>query len=549
MIRLGRLGGGAAVAALLAVLLLNVPTSGAVSGPPDLVFPFPPGQTWRITCGYADGHGCQHKDNEYNRYALDFQHVNGGKATEGQEVHAAASGRVSFAGWGGADSFGWYVRIDHGDGYETLYAHMQEQLAVAEGDPVAQGDVLGRASCTGNCTGPHIHFVLLHNGASVLPEPMCGETGFDDGQTHRACASRAGTTVPGDATCDGAANSVDAAVVLQFEAALAHSIPCPLAANVNWDAGIDAVDASLILQSDAGLIENPTPGGWTDGSPMPTPRTEVTSVLLKGVIYVIGGFPGANGNTDVVEAYDTATDSWSTKAPLPQRLDHAGAATVGGKVYVMGGYTSLFLGTISNAAYEYDPMKDTWRERAHLPLARSAAATVALDGKIYVLGGVGPQPTVPLVYDPAADAWAQLAPMSTAREHLAAAALDGKIYVIGGRQNVTENVNTLEAYDPASNDWQTLAPMPTARGGIAATVLAGRIHVVGGEDLAPGGTTFEEHQLYDPAAGAWRIAPPLPTARHSLTAQAANRRMYVIGGGPAPGLSQSGAVEIFSLKR
>src|SRR3989304_186959 len=94
-------------------------------------------------------------------------------------------------------------------------------------------------------------------------------------------------------------------------------------------------------------------GSWSSGAPMPTARTEVTSAVVGDVIYVIGGVRSPGSNPDLVEAYATAGNSWSTKAPLPQALDHAGAAAaVGGKVYVVGGYISLSQGTISSATYE-----------------------------------------------------------------------------------------------------------------------------------------------------------------------------------------------------
>ena len=288
-------------------------------------------------------------------------------------------------------------------------------------------------------------------------------------------------------------------------------------------------------------------GTWSAGTAMPTARTEVTSAPVDGVIYVIGGFRTVGGNTDLVEAYDTAGDSWSAKASVPQSLDHAGAAAVGGKVYVVGGYSNFSQGIISPATYEYDPMADAWTTRSPMPLTRAAAATVALDGLIYVLGGVGPQAAVPLAYDPTADSWTQLAPMSAEREHLTASVVDGKIYVIGGRQSVTQNVNTVEEYDPTGDSWQGLTKMPTARGGLASGALAGRVHVVGGEDLSPGGSTFSEHELYDPASDAWVSGPALPTPRHGLTAQVVDGRLYVIGGGPTPGLSVSDVVEIFEL--
>jgi N-acetylneuraminic acid mutarotase len=291
-------------------------------------------------------------------------------------------------------------------------------------------------------------------------------------------------------------------------------------------------------------------GTWSNGTPMPTARTEVTGATLDGVIYVAGGFVSNGTHVALVEAYDTAGDAWlsPSPAPLPQALDHAGAAAVNGKVYVVGGY-SVFPSTISAATYEYDPAINLWTERAPMPLARAAAATVELGGKVYVMGGVGPQPAVPLVYDPAMNIWSQLAPMSAAREHLTAAAVGGKIYVIGGRQNLVQNVNIAEVYDPAPNTWAPpLTVLPTARGGLASGVLNGRIHVVGGENLASGGGTYPQHEAYDIGANWWIPSLPIVTPRHGLLAQAVDGKLYVIGGGPTPNLSVSNLVEIFELK-
>lgn len=291
-------------------------------------------------------------------------------------------------------------------------------------------------------------------------------------------------------------------------------------------------------------------GTWSTGAPMPTARTEVTGATLDGTIYVVGGFISNGTHVALVEAYDTANNTWlnPSPAPLPQAIDHAGAAVVNGKLYVVGGY-SVFPSMISADTYEYDPVANDWTPRALMPLARAGAATVELGGKIYVMGGVGPQATVPLVYDPATNIWSQLAPMSAAREHLTAAAVGGRIYVIGGRQNVVQNVNTAEVYDPMTNTWApALTVLPTARGGLASAVLNGRVHVVGGENLASGGGTYPQHEAYDIGANWWIPSLPMVTPRHGLLAQAVGGKLYVIGGGPAPNLSVSNLVEIFALK-
>jgi hypothetical protein len=61
--------------------------------------------------------------------------------------------------------------------------------------------------------------------------------------------------VAGDADCDGAADSVDAALVLQSDAGLLASVPCHEPADVNNDAAVDSLDAALILQCVAGLVD------------------------------------------------------------------------------------------------------------------------------------------------------------------------------------------------------------------------------------------------------------------------------------------------------
>src|SRR5919106_2373468 len=70
---------------------------------------------------------------------------------------------------------------------------------------------------------------------------------------------------------------------------------------------------------------------WTDGAPMPTPRTEVTAAVLRNDIYVIGGFDESGQVTDIVEVYNIANNTWSKASPLPEPLHHTAAASYNGK--------------------------------------------------------------------------------------------------------------------------------------------------------------------------------------------------------------------------
>ena len=86
----------------------------------------------------------------------------------GTPILAAADGVVSIANgtdsWG--DSYGYYVKLDHGEGLETLYAHCSS-ICVTAGQEVAQGEVIAYVGSTGNSTGNHLHFEVRVDGTRV----------------------------------------------------------------------------------------------------------------------------------------------------------------------------------------------------------------------------------------------------------------------------------------------------------------------------------------------------------------------------------------------
>ena len=87
-------------------------------------------------------------------------------------IGAADGGVVEYAGWCDC-GLGYYVKIDHGNGFETVYGHMSE-LYVSAGEPVSKGDVIGTVGSTGNSTGPHVHFIVEYNGVDEDPLSYLG---------------------------------------------------------------------------------------------------------------------------------------------------------------------------------------------------------------------------------------------------------------------------------------------------------------------------------------------------------------------------------------
>lgn len=87
-------------------------------------------------------------------------------APVGTPVTVTGAGIVTFAGR--RSGFGNMVEVDHGVGLRTRYAHLHN-YAVAVGDVVTRGEVIGQVGQTGRATGPHVHYEVLQNGRHLNP--------------------------------------------------------------------------------------------------------------------------------------------------------------------------------------------------------------------------------------------------------------------------------------------------------------------------------------------------------------------------------------------
>jgi murein DD-endopeptidase MepM/ murein hydrolase activator NlpD len=123
----------------------------------------------------------------FNRYPVDFPRITSNFAPNryhpilhrnrphlgtdfgtghGTPVKTTADGTISFAGWDGG--YGNLIRIDHGNGYETRYAHLSRFApTIRRGTRVKQGQVIGYTGATGLATAPHLHYEFRHHGRAV----------------------------------------------------------------------------------------------------------------------------------------------------------------------------------------------------------------------------------------------------------------------------------------------------------------------------------------------------------------------------------------------
>ena len=111
---------------------------------PDFEAPFPCGEKWSAQT--RSGHSPSWYSVDFNRYD-DYRDA----------VLSSAPGVVTTVADSGGSSYGKYVVIDHGGGWSTLFAHLDEQWVV-QGQPIDQGQYVGLLGTSGGSTGPHLHF-------------------------------------------------------------------------------------------------------------------------------------------------------------------------------------------------------------------------------------------------------------------------------------------------------------------------------------------------------------------------------------------------------
>jgi N-acetylneuraminic acid mutarotase len=134
---------------------------------------------------------------------------------------------------------------------------------------------------------------------------------------------------------------------------------------------------------------------WRSRASLPTPRNHAVGAAVNGKIYVIGGRVGGafvssgSSNVGVVEEYDPAADRWGApKARMPSARSAMAAGVYQGRIYVTGGegqdYRSMFTWRALEA---YDPASNTWSTLPSMPVSRHGLAGATVANRLHMVSG------------------------------------------------------------------------------------------------------------------------------------------------------------------
>jgi len=296
---------------------------------------------------------------------------------------------------------------------------------------------------------------------------------------------------------------------------------------------------------------------WSGFTAKPTPRSDSSSAVINGKIYVIGGVGHVGSDsgygrksatyTKAVEIYDPAIDSWTTGAEMNNVRFGAGSVSDDEKIYILGGKTAGPHGFKADNEV-YDPATDTWSTIADMPIDRAHFGTALIDGKIYVIGGARHNfdidDLVMLssvdIYDIATDTWSEGLPLIGGRYlgewsgKITASVFDGKIYVFRTK-------NQIEIFDPVTNSWS----LKTTRDATSGKYGNMRSTTVGNYIYVSGRDGYASLSKYDPINDTWTDLPDVVTSRRATAVQPMGNSIFFVGGENGNPLS---LVEIFDAE-
>ncbi|XP_077295787.1 kelch-like protein 35 [Arctopsyche grandis] len=256
----------------------------------------------------------------------------------------------------------------------------------------------------------------------------------------------------------------------------------------------------------------------------------------KVCILAIGG--DHVGISDIIEAYDPYTDSWSLFHAMESGLIKFSAVSLDGTVMWFGGerVNKIKIADPSGTLYfDASPnVKEAWSmELASKTVSAMPAMTkgriglvsAVVDRMVYVIGGSEEQKILTSIsrWNPRDRSWTKMKSMMGERTLFAAVVHNDKIYVIGRYYKG----NTMEVYDPKADTWTKLPAMKKHRDDCAAACWGDYIYAIGGVN---GVSALCSVERYDVNTQIWDFVAHMPTTVWSGAAVAYHNRIVVVGG-------------------
>jgi N-acetylneuraminic acid mutarotase len=283
---------------------------------------------------------------------------------------------------------------------------------------------------------------------------------------------------------------------------------------------------------------------WQSRASLPNARFELGAASVGSKLYAIGGNGGSP--TGELDEYDPATDAWTPKTSMPTARQNPVVAVVDGRIYVTAGYayTNPNQVTYFTTTEAYDPATDTWTTKAPIPapggtggvLANLYLGGGAVGSSIYVAVAVyGGNNPATLIYDTVADSWSSVPAQPLNGSKVEGVGLLGDMYLVSVQTFGLGYEDRMALLDPtATVAWSTHGGPPTHRSDEAVAASASRLFVVGGaiwqQDLSQSPPVSGALDAYDPARGAWSTLQGASTPRAAGAAAVVGDTLYFLGG-------------------
>jgi len=277
---------------------------------------------------------------------------------------------------------------------------------------------------------------------------------------------------------------------------------------------------------------------WEELTASSLAEQEAQAVIVNDQLYVLGSVLLDSTMTASTEIYDLVNDSWSSTTPMAIAVTNAATVAVEEEIWVIAGLKTDSLKTPTNIVQIYNTGTDSWSMGPDLPLSQNSGAAAYNEGSIHFLGGqlldsiadVGEHYV--LNVNDSIPSWQTAAQMPDPRSHLGAVVMNGKIYAVGGQQtqdSLIQNLRYLDEYDPLADTWTRKADLPAPRSHIGASTMThnNKLLILGGKDAD---SLLNDIVEYDLQSDSWVSLCQLPITPKSPVAQVFENRIIVASG-------------------